>query len=78
MKAQVSVSSRVLDQYRQFLRTQAATILACDFFHVDCAVTLRRVYVFFVIELGSRHVRPDADCRAPALADGTGRIRRAL
>ena len=42
--------------WRQFLRTQAATMLACDFFHVDCAVTLRRVYVFFVIELGSRHV----------------------
>jgi transposase InsO family protein len=42
--------------WRQFLRTQAATMLACDFFHVDCAVTLRRVYVFFVIEVGARHV----------------------
>jgi hypothetical protein len=31
-------------------------MLACDFFHVDCAVTLRRVYVFFVIEVGIRHV----------------------
>ena len=31
-------------------------MLACDFFHVDCAVTLRRVYVFFAIEVGSRHV----------------------
>ena len=31
-------------------------MLACDFFHVDCAVTLRRVYVFFVIEMGSRYV----------------------
>jgi len=42
--------------WRQFLRTQAATMLACDFFQVDCAVTLRRVYVFFVIEVGTRHV----------------------
>jgi len=27
--------------WRQFLHSQAATMLAIDFFHVDCAVTLR-------------------------------------
>jgi putative transposase len=27
-----------------------------DFFHVDCAVTLKRIYVFFVLEVGSRYV----------------------
>jgi putative transposase len=42
--------------WRQFLGSQASTMLACDFFTVDCAVTLRRVYVFFVIEVGTRHV----------------------
>ena len=42
--------------WRKFLHAQAATMLAADFFHVDCAVTLQRLYCFFVIEIGSRHV----------------------
>ena len=42
--------------WRQFLRTQAATMLAADFFHVDCALTLQRLYCLFVIEVGSRYV----------------------
>jgi putative transposase len=42
--------------WRKFLSTQASTMLACDFFHVDCALTLKRLYVFFAIEVGTRYV----------------------
>jgi putative transposase len=41
---------------RRFLRAQASTMPAVDFFHVDCAVTLKRIYVFFALEVGSRYV----------------------
>ncbi|GAA4263574.1 hypothetical protein GCM10022255_109350 [Dactylosporangium darangshiense] len=41
--------------WKQFLTTQAHTILACDFFTVD-TVLLKRIYVLFFIELATRQV----------------------
>ena len=41
---------------QSFLRAQASTMLAVDFFHADCAVTLKRIYVFFALEVRSRYV----------------------
>ena len=31
-------------------------MLAADFFHVNCVVTLRRLCCLFVIEIGSRYL----------------------
>jgi putative transposase len=39
--------------WREFLRQQAASMLACDFFTVE-TISLRRFYVLFFIELESR------------------------
>ncbi len=42
--------------WRRFLPAQATTMLAVDFFHVDCAITLKRIYVFFALEVDRRYV----------------------
>jgi putative transposase len=46
---------RTSDSWTTFLRSQAAGIVACDFFTVD-TVLLRRCYVLFFIELDCRRV----------------------
>ena len=64
--------------WRAFLRAHAATLMACDFFHVDL-VSLTRVYVFFVIDVRTRFVyllgspripRPNGPCRPPGSSPG--------
>ena len=48
-------------------------MLACDFFHVDCAVTLCRVYASVVIEVSTRYVHVLSVIAHP---DGRGRCGR--
>jgi hypothetical protein len=59
------------DRWRTFLRAQAATILAVDFFHIGCAVSLTRLYAVFVIEHGTRHVHLLGIARFPTAAWAT-------
>jgi putative transposase len=47
-----------------FLRQQAASVLACDFFTVE-TVWLKTLYVLFFIELGSRRVHLGASTAKP-------------
>ncbi len=42
--------------WRQFLNAQACTIIAADLLHIDCTVTLKRLYTLIFIEHDTRRV----------------------
>jgi hypothetical protein len=56
MPEAIAVASRVADQrWSTFLKNHAKAILACDFF-VAVTATFRMLYVFVVIEHGTRRL----------------------
>ena len=73
--------------WRRLLRAQASSMLAVDYFHVDCAVSLKRIYVFFALEVDRRYVhilgttshdRSLDHPAGPKAPDGSWRARRRI
>jgi transposase InsO family protein len=63
-RAGVGPAPRRGPSWSEFLRAQASAILATDFFTVETAF-LKTLYVFFVIEVGSRRVKILGVTRSP-------------
>jgi len=63
---------------RRFLRAQASTKLAVDFFHVDCATTLKRIYAFFALEVGDPYMHILGTTSHPTRAWTTQQARNLL
>jgi putative transposase len=64
--------------WRQFLRTQASTMLSAGCFHAGCPVTLQRLYCLFVIEAGSRYMHIPGVTANPDGPRATQQIRNLL
>ncbi len=63
---------RAGQSWREFRCAQATTMLACDLFTVD-TVLLRRIYVFFILEVGTRPVHILGASRHPrGMGDAAG------
>jgi putative transposase len=58
-------SRRSGPSWRTFLRAQAQSVIACDFLTVD-TVRLRRFYVLFFVELGTRRVHLAGTSASPS------------
>ena len=63
-RAGVGPAPRRGPTWRQFLKSQAAGILACDFFTFETAL-LTTLYVLLFIEIGSRRVHASVSTRRP-------------